>query len=298
MTVPTLTVEPYSYATPLQLRNGRWYKRDDLLCFSNGVNGKVRTSLYLATFARKAGAQGLVYGGSVHAPALGRVASAAAHVGLSCQLVVGSEPTKAIRHDTVRVAVQAGATLIHSPVAYNPALQKRARDIATNSSGRLMQIPYGVSAPADWTPGQVRDFLAIDAPQVDELITRPIETLILPFGSGNGAAGVLYGLATRGVGTLRQVVLIGVGPDRTAWLRERLAYVGTPLANLPFELIHQTLHPDFARYTDRMPETVDGIAFHPTYEGKIVRYLNQTAPTWWAVRDDQTCLWIIGGPLT
>lgn len=297
MTAPTLPALRGTDRTPLELRGGRWYKREDLLRFSNGVNGKVRTSLHLAALARDGGATGLVYGGSVHAPALGRVASAAAYTGLACQIVVGSDPDKAVRHENVRVAAEAGAELVRSPVAYNPALQRRAAAIAAASAGAVVQVPYGVSTPPDWSPGQVRAFLDCDAPQVDQLAAGPVTTLVVPFGSGNGAAGVLYGLAVRPAAGLRRVVLVGVGPDRSGWLRDRLAYVGVDVADQPYELVHLPLHPGYARYADRMPETADGIVFHPTYEGKVVRYLNEARPPWWTARDGSTCLWIVGGPL-
>jgi hypothetical protein len=45
-----------------------------------------------------------------------------------------------------------------------------------------------------------------------------------------------------------------------------------------------------------MPEKQDDIVFHPTYEGKIIRYLNVTHPAWWARRDGTTAMWIVGGP--
>ena len=46
-----------------------------------------------------------------------------------------------------------------------------------------------------------------------------------------------------------------------------------------------------------MPGQADGIVLHPTYEGKVVRYLDEKAPEWWVRRDGTTCLWIVGGPL-
>jgi hypothetical protein len=296
MTAPTLDVDPFTHTTPVESRAGRWYKRDDLLRFSNGVNGKVRVSLHLARQARDAGATALVYGGSVHAPALGRVASAAAHTGLRCKLVIGSDPAKAVRHDTVRVAADTGAELIRSPVAYNPALQARARALAADSGGTTAQIAYGVSTPPDTGPDQLRAFLDVDAPQVANL-PATIRTLIVPFGSGNAAASVLYGLATAGApDALERVVLVGIGPPRWEWLWGRLAAVGVNPARLPVELVD--LHASgFTKYADRMPETLDGIRLHPTYEGKIARYLNQTRPPWWTARDGTACLWIVGGPL-
>lgn len=283
--------------TPVEHTNGRYYKRDDLLRYPSGVNGKVRVAQYLARKAKAAGAKGLVYGGSVLAPALGRVAEAARTNGLSCQLVIGSDPDKAVRHETVRVAVEAGAELVRSPVAYNTVLQKRAHDIADLSGGEIFQVPYGVGAPDTWSAEATAEFLDQDAPQVGNL-PEGITDLVMPFGSGNAAAGVLYGLALGGgPESLERVRLIGVGPDRREWLARRMAKVDTPLEDFPVELEFDTTHPHFAEYKDRMPETEDGINFHPTYEGKVVRYLNFLGPEWWTARDGKVCFWVVGGPL-
>lgn len=275
--------------TPCEEINGRWYKRDDSLAFSNGVNGKVRTSLYLAELAKAAGAQELVYGGSVHAPALGRVASAAAYSGLGCKLVIGSDADKAVRHSTVRVAVEAGAQLVRSKVAYNPALQKMSHDIAAGSDGRTWQVPYGVSTPEDWDADQVRLFLEQDADQVLNL-PEQVTTLVMAFGSGNAAAGVLYGLHKHRR-ELERMVLVGVGPDRMKWLKARMAAVG--VTTMP-QIEHLPLHPHFAQYNDLMPETEDDIDFHPRYEGKVIRFLNVMQPAWWSDRDGTTCMWVVG----
>lgn len=295
MTDLTLLRDP-AEPTPLELRNGRWYKREDLLAYSNGVNGKVRTALHLVDNAQMLGADTLVYGGSVLAPALGRVASAAAYKGMKSIIVVGSDPDKAVRHDTVRVAVEAGAKLVRSPIAFNPGLQKRAKAIADNSGGAVAQITYGVSTPPGAPVAAVRAFLECDADQVLELAESGAETLVLPFGSGNATAGVLYGLATRGSGSIKKVVLVGVGPDKREWLWDRLGYVGLP-AETPFEIDYLPLYPYFAEYADKMPEERDGIHFHPTYEGKVVRFLDTLDLPWWTRRDGKTALWIVGGPL-
>lgn len=290
-----LNHDPDTYVTPVELRNGRWYKREDLLRFSNGVNGKIRTSLHLAQKAKDSGADALVYGGSVHAPALGRVASAAAYMGMDCYLAIGADISTARRHDTTRVAEEAGAEFLRSKVAYNPALQKLARETAERSGGSIVQIPYGVSHPDSWTPDEVRSFLDEDAWQVDSVMDTGIDTLVIPFGSANAALGILYGLSWYDKNILPKVVLVGVGPDRREWLFERLRYIGLE-KSLP-EIEYLPLHPHFAEYKDRMAETQDGIDFHPTYEGKVVRFLDTLKPTWWTARDEGVCMWIVGGPL-
>ena len=93
---------------------------------------------------------------------------------------------------------------------------------------------------------------------------------------------------------LLAIVLMTIGPDRAPWLGTRMETLGRSVKDLPLEQVH--LHPNFATYGDRMPETDDGIVFHPTYEGKIIRYLNGMEPEWWT-RDDKTMLWVVGGPL-
>ena len=293
----TLNADPAGM-TPLQLVDGRWYKRDDLLRYDNGVSGKIRAALYLGQLAKDAGAEELIYAGSVLAPALGRVASAANYLDMGCQIVVGSDPDKAVRHETVRVCVEAGARLVRSPIAYNNGLQKRARDIVEASGGRVAQVPYGVSTPKEWAPDQVRAFLDQDAPQVIPLIETPeIERLVFCLGSGNVTSALLYGLDKYGSGNLKELVLFGVGPDHRQWVADRLDFIGVDMDNLP-QIVYRPLHPLFAEYADRMPEHVDGIDFHPLYEGKAIRYLQMTQPDWWAARDGRTAFWIIGGPIT
>lgn len=284
--------------SPVELRNGRWYKRDDSLHYSNGVNGKTRTSLFLGALARDEGAEALAYGGSVHAPALGRVASAANYLGMKSHIFIGSDPAKAIRHETVRVAVEAGAELHRSPIAFNPGLQKRVRDFVAASGGTVSAVPYGVSAPDEWSDHMIREFLEQDADQVNNVIAEPgIKTLAIAFGSGNATAGMLYGLATRGTGALESVKLIGVGPDKREWLAKRLARVGVSLDGLGVDIDYIPAHPHFAEYKDLMHETADGITFHPRYEGKVIRFLDILRQPWWTARDGSTCLWIVGGPL-
>ena len=262
------------------------------------MNGKTRTSLFLGRLAAERGASALVYGGSVHAPALGRVASAANYLGLDSHIFIGSDPSKAVRHETVRVAVEAGAQLHRSPIAFNPGLQKRAKDLAEGSGGEIFQVPYGVSAADEWPDDLIREFLEQDADQVLNVTAEPeIKTLAIAFGSGNATAGMLYGLATRGTGALETVKLIGVGPDKRDWLDRRLGRVGIDLADIDVDIEYIPLHPHFAEYKDWMPETADGIAFHPRYEGKVIRFLDMMRLPWWTARDGSTCMWIVGGPL-
>ena len=157
------------------------------------------------------------------------------------------------------------------------------------------QVPYAISPPADASEEELQAFLGVGGAQVRNLPDE-LRTLVIPFGSGNTTAGVLYGLSRYGHNNLERVVLVGVGPDRTPWLKERLDRAGASEIFNQLEFDHMPLHGWFADYADLMPETVDDIVMHPTYEGKVVRFLNGTNG-FWKDRDDSVGLWIVGGPI-
>lgn len=287
--------------TPVETRNGRLYKREDLHRGPYGVNGsKFRVCRHLITRAWLEGHTHVVSASSVLSPQAAMAAVVAEELGMECTLVLGAtSPETAIRHPSVAIAVEAGAKLdTTTRVAFNPALQPAGRKIAERLGA--WQLPYGITTPAEAPPEAVEAFLAVGGSQVVNLPPET-RTLVVAFGSGNTAAGILYGLATHGMPRdFERLVLVGVGPNRQAWLAERLRYVGIGeevVGEFPFEIDHMSLHGWFADYGDKMPETVDDIVLHPTYEGKLARFLNQIGPDWWTRRDGTTCFWIVGGPI-
>jgi pyridoxal-phosphate dependent enzyme len=283
--------------TPVENREGRWYKREDRYRLVNGCNGaKLRACRWLLTGARDRGAERVVSAASVLSPQSAMAASLATELGMESTIIIGgSKPKTALRHTSIRVAKAAGAEIRHIPVGYNPALQKAAAAFTAENPSTYW-LRYGITPPPDMDVEGLRGFHETSGDQVGN-IPAGVETLVLPFGSGNTGAGVLYGLALQTPPDLKRVVLMVIGPDRQRWLRDRLEALGTPLDEMPFELERLVLHGTFATYGDRMPETEDGIVMHPTYEGKVVRYLNQERPEFWRRRDDTTCMWIVGGPL-
>jgi hypothetical protein len=209
---------------------------------------------------------------------------------LDCLVIVGgTTPEKAIKHKAIKMAYDAGAKIEAIAVGYNPALQSAALRAAQEPG--TWRLPYGITTEED-----IESFMQVGAPQTMNLPDE-VRTLVIPFGSGNTACGVLYGLHDFAPAALEQVVLVGIGPDRLAWVEHRLAKVGRTLVPEGVDLIHAQLHPWFATYGDKMPEKWDGINLHPTYEGKVVRFLNQSGADYWTRRNGTTCLWIVGGPI-
>ena len=282
--------------TPMELRDGLWYKREDLFRGDYGVNGaKYRACRHLVSRAAEAGATRVISAASVLSPQSAMGSVVAREFGLACTVIVGgTTPEKAVRHQSIAIAADAGADITAIPVGYNPALQKAALEAAQEPGA--WRLPYGITTPPEAPLEDVEAFLRVGAAQTMNL-PEGIETLVLPFGSGNTAAAVLYGLHDFAPDSLREVVLMGIGPDRQQWLSDRLGAFGRGLAVPGIRVTHTSLHPSFATYGDRMPETLDGIVLHPTYEGKVARYLNLISPEFWERRDGTTCFWIVGGPL-
>lgn len=276
------------------MRNGMWYKREDLYIGRHGVNGaKLRACQHLISTGKSAGKTRVISAASVLSPQNAMAAVVARDLGMSCTVILGgTRPETAFRHRAVQIAADNGAQFEFIPVGYNPALQKAASDRHREDPGSYW-LRYGITTSPEATVSELSDFHLTAGKQAVSL-PEGVTTLVLPFGSGNTGAGVLYGLFLNPPFYLEKIILMGIGPDRREWLMSRLNKLD---AKPPVPMEHMDLHGTFAKYGDKMPETLDGIELHPTYEGKIARYLNTRQPDWWTRRDGTTCLWIVGGPL-
>jgi hypothetical protein len=290
--------------TPVQSRGGRLYKREDLHRHPSGVNGgKWRQCQYLIRALAAAGHTEVASGASVLSPQLAMTAVACAEAGLGCDLYVGTTPERAVLHPSPALAVSAGARLHQVKVAYNPALQAAVRRHAAATGAGILR--YGV-APAPGAGGEeLRAFHWLGGAQALALAGElpALPDLIVPFGSGNSAASILWGLAhARPADLPRRIHLVGIGPSRWEWLWDRLYALGVVHPALRDRTLHHDLHAaGLVTYTQRRPWTADGIVLHPTYEGKVAAWLDtgagRRAVPGWAARDDSALLWIVGGPL-
>ena len=285
--------------TPVELHDGMYYKREDCFSRPSGANGsKLRACFHLAERAKAAGALTIVSAQSVLSPQAVISATVAQELGMRhISVVGGTTPDKAVKNISIRKAQELGSTVLAlAPVGYNPAIQKAAKELVDGDPTHThWQLPYGISCPDSYGLDAVRDFVEVGAAQVAN-VPDSVTRIVLPFGSGNTAAGVLYGLQE--IGWDGVVELMTVGPDKRAWLNDRLAQLEMSPS---FRVNQHYLHPTFATYGDRMKETIDGIEMHPTYEGKVVRYLNHREMVgledWWGDRDESVLFWIVGGPL-
>jgi 1-aminocyclopropane-1-carboxylate deaminase/D-cysteine desulfhydrase-like pyridoxal-dependent ACC family enzyme len=279
--------------SPVEWNDGLWLKREDLYCGPYGINGsKLRACQFLLTRAKATGYSRVVTACSVLSPQAAMVSVTAARLGMGCLVIYGgTKPSTAFKHPSPRIAQQAGADFDFIGVGYNPALQRAARDVVQRD-GSAYLLEYGITTPPDATPADLIDFHSPVAEQVANL-PESVRTLIIPFGSANTATGILLGLVRAQRGDL-DIKLIGIGPDRREWMRERLQQIGIVWGDYDHIDLHGT---GVYSYGDRQPYTLNGVVLHPTYEGKVAAHLDSLKPDWWTSRDGTSCLWIVGGPL-
>jgi 1-aminocyclopropane-1-carboxylate deaminase/D-cysteine desulfhydrase-like pyridoxal-dependent ACC family enzyme len=279
--------------SPMEWNDGLWLKREDLYTGQYGINGsKLRACQHLLQKARSQGFTRVVTACSVLSPQSPMVAVTARELDMDCLVIYGgSKPSTAFSHPGPRIAQAAGADFDFIGVGYNPALQRAARELVSRD-GSAYLLHYGITTPPTASRADLVDFHAPVAEQVANL-PDSVRTLIIPFGSANTATGILLGLVRHERGDL-DVKLIGIGPDRREWMRERLQRIGIVWNDYDHIDLHGT---GIYSYGDKQPYTLNGVVLHPTYEGKVASHLDRLAPDWWTKRDGTTCLWIVGGPL-
>jgi hypothetical protein len=286
--------------TPVEFIDGRHYKREDTNRHPSGVNGsKFRQCRWLVQEAVANGATALVTGASVMSPQHAMVALEARRHGLpSTHVVGGTTYESALKNPSILTAVRQGGQLDIIGVGYNPALQSRVKAIAAETGAEI--IHYGITTAPHATDDEVERFHRLGAEQVQNL-PGGLETLILPFGSGNSATSVLYGLGMHPAPPKR-VVLVGIGPTRYTWMMGRLEQIEHQIGhelnrmNLDYHDLHKSGE---AVYSQKIKWVSDGILLHPNYEAKVARWAdrNPDRVPGWHERDGSAALWIIGGPL-
>lgn len=284
--------------TPWESRAGRWYKREDYCAplGYGGVNGaKFRQCLHLLSRAADRGLPGITTGASVLSPQIPMSAVIAEYVGLPLRIYIGGTTLdKATRHRNVQIALAHGAEFHALKIGYNPVLQSAVtKDV--EESGRY-HLRYGISPdPGD---DDIIEFHRIGAAQARD-IPPALRHLVIPCGSANSTISILLGLSLY-PHNLERVTLVGIGPNREQLIADRLDLFARRLGtHLPPDMkieMHDLHTSGLVTYGKRVRQTLDGITFHPTYEGKVVNYLlsSPSVAPGFVDGDNSTGLWIIG----
>lgn len=304
--------EKLELLTPVELHGGVHVKREDLFAplGDGGINGsKLRGCIYMLE-RRSRDAEVIVTGASVKSPQHSMTAAVCRHLGMRSIHVIGAtKPKSAMERPQVRMAARFGAQFDIINVAYNPNLQRRVADLQYNlefEGTPVANMPYGISPE----PGQeTYEFHRLGGLQTANL--PDVSTLIVPAGSCNTLASILMGLQDKRPAKLKRIVTVGIGPDRTRWLWDRLETLGVrdgyryhgpassvlkrdPVQRNYLELVHLDPHGEgFSDYQGEMKENLGDLVLHPTYEGKVARYIKKFYPH---LLCEDSCFWVVGGP--
>lgn len=289
--------------------DGCLFKREDAYAplGIHGVNGsKVRMGVWWLDHMLRLRPQirQLVFAGSVKSPLQVRVAALAAHFSLQSVHIIGATaPEKARRHEIIRSIEWLGGTLdCECRVAYNNALQKRARALAEPDD--RVQVPYGLWLNRDHLGDNLETFYQLSALQLGNW-PGGIRRLILPAGTFTTALAVFWGVVQNikfgNINGLKHVEFPVIGPDHTTWFWESLAdllKLTSPAAamslvadlGLNVNFWHDKRMSDWNDMAKNV--SIGDHDFHPSYEAKIVRWIRQENLPW--LEEQDTCFWIIG----
>lgn len=261
--------------TPWQERSGIWFKREDYFAplGYGGPNGSKMRQLIWYMNRMREGKTHVLTGASIQSPQLSMSAIVGAHYGLPSRQIVYSKPETVLRHDNPNIAAGFGAVFEYASGPYNPILQRKVADLKKETS---LVVEYGITVDHKrYDADTVRKFHEVGAHQVSNL-PDSVRTLIAPAGSCNSLTSIILGLS-RDSKNVSKLFTLGIGPDKRGWMRERLEIMGVDIDHLPFEWEHFSLHDSgYSKYSDHFNgENYCGINFHPTYEGKMWRYLRQ-----------------------
>lgn len=326
------------HMTPVEQHGGIFFKREDKFAplGYGGINGsKLRQCIWLVNqyIEHSPNPVGIISGTSVKSPQLPMGSAVAEHFGLKSLHIIGAtKPDIAHKHENVATATWFGAEFYVNPnIAYNPVLQRKVQDILEHDERvkDYFYLEYGITLDhkAKWnTPERVERFHYVGSHQIAN-VPDCVETLVIPAGSCNSCTSILYGLARFTPKNLKNVYLIGIGPNKIDFIEERLniiervsgvytkpytriyhdspdkqskyettgldSFIGA--SNVPdfhFNLHHYDLHSTkYVDYQEEMPYSYSGIEFHPTYEGKMMTYVNERLPH---ILGDKTMVWIVG----
>lgn len=304
--------------TPVEWRETAYYKREDYFAplGYGGINGsKLRQLIWLLdVYGRQAGKSGVISAGSVKSPQHAMTAVVAAHYNMTSMHVLGAtKPDTCLKHDSVAIAVAAGALFDFIPVAYNPSLQKRVRDLMKQPDFRdFYPLEYAISLDhRKFGREQLEQFHSGGAFQTWNL-PMDMSSLIVPAGSLNTTTSIILGLSQQAGRDPVPVHLVGVGHNRLLWLMERLAALGIDFQQVsrrsaqwqfrkwdsdgpwwPVQY-HDLVGRGYTSYQDMWEETRDGVVGHVTYEAKMFRWLKTPEGREILKGNAMPLIWIVG----
>lgn len=280
--------------TPVELRDGIYFKRDDLFKpfgEDSVCGGKTRQAFTLVYNHRQhietVRNKTLITASSVHSPQGIIVATLAKMFNWQSILCVGAiKPEHISKHITLRMARALGCDIrIVARMGMPNVVFSKANEIAVQNG--YFMIAFGMNFKGD-----SRAIIETTANQVENL-PDDLDTMVIPVGSGVTLGGILCGIV-KFKKRIKRIVAIGVGPDRTQIARDicmtfaitkQISFYDVP----KFDFISLYARDKFS-YADAIQESYGGVDLDSTYEGKAFNCFIKELYK----KDEKTLFWIVG----
>lgn len=237
-----------------------WFKREDYFAplsdYANGrqgINGsKLRQAIWLMVEHLKAGGSpDIIHGTVVGSPQSPMATAVSRHFGGQTTTVLGAtKPATCMRHEMVEMSAWFGSEFNFVGSGYNSTIQPRCKKLIDSENPKAYYLEYGITLDHNAHKAErIAGFHILGGEQVAN-IPDHITDLIIPAGSCNSCTSILTGLAMHPKPNLKNVYLIGIGPNRLDFIESRLRIIGEH-ANLPHIV-------DFERHYHDNPAYVYG----------------------------------------
>ncbi len=326
--VPVHVLENPVTGQTMSFKRGDWFAPLGY----GGINGdKLRVAIHIMNeHVKRGGDKVLAHGTVMGSPQSPMAAAVARHFGYKTITVLGgTKPETCIKKDTIQMTAWFGSEFAFVGNGYNNVIQPRVRKILAEKAPSGLYLEYGITLDhAKHGAEALTAFHSIGAEQVKN-IPDHINKLVIPFGSANSGTSILFGLCKYPKPNIKEIVLIGIGPNRVKFMQERLAIMGkhtginTDLFDLTemdkpaapenktaslssffgeetqptqrakfYKMTHYDLHETkYVKYEDLMPYSWGDLELHPRYEGKVMTYLQERLPQ---LIVPSTLFWIVG----
>jgi 1-aminocyclopropane-1-carboxylate deaminase/D-cysteine desulfhydrase-like pyridoxal-dependent ACC family enzyme len=230
----------YAELTPVEQRQGLWFKRDDYA--AGGLGAKARAIEAIINANKPV--QCVHTGGSRHSVQIVVAATVCKRLGvpLTCHVPTGQTTAE------TRAVVATGAKLVRHKPGYSSVLRKRAADYARAEGG--LYVPPGLDSAIA---------VGLVAKQAAN-IPDSVERVVVCGGSGITAAGILLGTKGKGV----TVVVIEVGASTRALIGKHAGCEAVRARILPPTTQYEKPH---------AVTTLYGVPLDPYYEAKCIPYV-------------------------
>lgn len=219
-----------------------WFKREDYFApLSNyengqqGINGsKLRQAIWLMQQHILAGGSAdIVHGTVIGSPQSPMATAVSRHFGGKTTTVLGATTAKTcLRHDMVTMSAWFGSEFNFVGSGYNSTIQPRCKAIISETNQDAYYLEYGITLDHEkHSAAKLAAFHALGGYQVQN-IPDHITDLIIPAGSCNSCTSIFTGLAMYPKPNIKNVWLVGIGPNRLKFIEDRLDIIGKEL-NLP-----------------------------------------------------------------